>query len=381
MQFSAPGTTRCGEALLGPRARRLEARAALAGVPPRAADREVARVWFAADGLEADELRQLAELPGARLVPAGPARSGLTLLEAPLDGLARLAERAEAAGFLLTAYRNALLPPGQARLMGVVNVTPDSFSDGGEFLDPERAIEHGLKLARAGADILDVGGESTRPGADPVGAEEECDRVLPVVAALARGANVPVSIDTTKASVAERALDAGATVINDVSAGRFDPELFPLAAERRAGLVLMHMAGTPRDMQRAPRYADVAREVTAHLRERVASAWSSGIEPARIALDPGIGFGKRLEDNLDLIRALPELRSLGLPLCLGVSRKSFLGRLGAEERPERRDVETAAAVALCALFGAEIHRVHDVAAARRALRVAEALAGPARADR
>jgi dihydropteroate synthase len=306
----------------------------------------------------------------------------LWLLRTSTSALEQLAERSAAAAVLLTAHRNACLPPGPARTMGVINVTPDSFSDGGRWLDPERAIEQGLKLARGGADILDVGGESTRPGAAQVSAEEECDRVLPVVAGLASAAGVPISIDTTKATVAERALEAGATVINDVSAGRFDPAMFSLAAERCAGIVLMHMQGTPRDMQRSPCYDDVVREVTDHLRERVERAWQSGIDPSRIALDPGIGFGKRLEDNLELIRAIPELRSLGLPVCLGVSRKSFLGRLTGAESADRRDAETIGAVAIAALLGAEIHRVHDVEAARRALRIAAALGpGPSRVAR
>ncbi|MSR61406.1 MAG: dihydropteroate synthase [Planctomycetes bacterium] len=256
--------------------------------------------------------------------------------------------------------------------MGIVNVTPDSFSDGGQQLDPARAIAHGRELLAQGADWLDVGGESTRPGAQAVAAEVECERVVPVVAALA-AAGAGVSIDTTKARVARAALEQGAQVVNDVSAGRFDPELLALVAERGAGLILMHMQGTPQDMQRAPHYADVVDEVARHLRARARAAWLAGISPARIALDPGFGFGKDLEHNLALMRALPELRSLGFPLCLGVSRKSFLGRLSGEREPARRGSETLAMLVLGAELGAELHRVHEVAPARAALSVVQAL--------
>jgi dihydropteroate synthase len=258
--------------------------------------------------------------------------------------------------------------------MGILNVTPDSFSDGGAFLDPDRAVARGRAMLAEGADLLDVGGESSRPGSQPISAALEIERVLPVIAALARDGRTTVSVDTTKASVARAALEAGASVVNDVSAGRNDPELLSLVAERGAGLILMHMQGTPHDMQRAPRYDDVVREVVGHLRERARAAWQSGVGPERIALDPGLGFGKSLAHNLALMRALPEMRSLGFPLCLGASRKSFLGRLSGEERAERRGSETTAAVALGAFLGAEIHRVHDVGAARAALTVARALA-------
>jgi dihydropteroate synthase len=258
--------------------------------------------------------------------------------------------------------------------MGILNVTPDSFSDGGETLDAERALARGLALLDEGCELLDVGGESTRPGAERVPAERECERVVPVLTALARAGRGVLSIDTSKASVARAALAAGAEVVNDVSAGLRDPELFALVAERGAGLVLMHMRGEPRDMQRAPRYDDVVREVTAHLRARARAAWQAGVDPARIALDPGIGFGKLLEHNLELMRALPELRSLGFPLCVGVSRKSLLGRLSGQADARARGSETCAAVALAAYLGAEIHRVHEVAAARAALSVAQGLA-------
>ena len=274
---------------------------------------------------------------------------------------------------LLQAWNNSRRPLARPRVMGVINVTPDSFSDGGSWERPEAAIAQGLKLAAEGAEVLDVGGESTRPGSAPVPAEIEAARVVPVVAGLARETNAILSVDTTKASVAEAALDAGASVVNDVSAGRFDAGLLALVRERGADIILMHMQNTPRDMQDAPSYRSVVREVLAHLRERASACLKAGIEPHRIHVDPGIGFGKRLKDNLDLIRAIPELRSLGLPIVLGVSRKSFLGRLSGEERAHERLPETVAATAIGAFLGADLHRVHDVAEARAALDVAFAL--------
>jgi dihydropteroate synthase len=259
--------------------------------------------------------------------------------------------------------------------MGVVNVTPDSFSDGGAFRDTSRAIEHGRALADQGADLLDIGGESTRPGAGEVELPEELARVLPVVRALARATPVPLSIDTRRAAVARAALDAGATIVNDVSALTHDEGMLEVLRESRACMVLMHMRGTPETMQVSPSYADPVREVLAFLRARVAACLQEGIEPARIAIDPGIGFGKRLEDNLALLRAVPELRSLGLPVLMGVSRKAFLGALSGETRPGERLLESAAAVASAALVGAEILRVHDVRPMRAALRVAAGIAG------
>ena len=261
-------------------------------------------------------------------------------------------------------------------LVGILNLTEDSFSDGGRFPDARAAIAHGLELVRQGADLLDVGGESTRPGSTPVSAAEELERVLPVIEGLRAACAVPLSIDTTKAAVAAAALDAGAAVVNDVSAGRFDPGMLPLVAERGCGYVAMHMRGRPRDMQRDPRYGDPVREVLAELRERVAACLDAGVALAGIHVDPGIGFGKRLEHNLALLRRLRELRSLGLPILIGVSRKSFLGELTGRSDPSDRLAATTAAVACAVLQGAEVVRVHDVAAARDAARVAEALRGP-----
>ena len=258
-------------------------------------------------------------------------------------------------------------------LMGVVNVTPDSFSDGGLYLDPEAAIGHGEELARAGAAILDVGGESTRPGAEEVGVEEELRRVEPVVAGLAGGA-ATISIDTSKAAVAAAALDAGAEIVNDVTALRGDPEMAALCAERGATVVLMHMAGSPRTMQDAPAYDDVVAEVKAFLAERVEVAIGAGIAAERIWLDPGIGFGKTAEHNLELLRRLGELRELGRPLVVGTSRKSFIGRVDGSGAGERLGGTIASSV-LAAAEGADVLRVHDVAEMSQAMAVATAVLG------
>jgi dihydropteroate synthase len=263
-----------------------------------------------------------------------------------------------------------------ARLMGIVNVTPDSFSDGGLFLDPERAIAHGRDLAAAGADILDVGGESTRPGAEPVDAAEELRRVEPVVEALATdaGPGVAVSIDTAKAAVAAVALDAGAEIVNDVTALRSDPELAGLCADRGCTVVLMHMLGTPRTMQDDPRYDDVVDDVKAFLVARIETAAAAGIAEERIWIDPGIGFGKTAAHNLELLRRLGELRDLGRPVVIGPSRKSFIGRLTGREVRERIGGTIAASVIALAR-GADVLRVHDVAELRDAVATAEAILG------
>ena len=263
-----------------------------------------------------------------------------------------------------------------ANLMGVVNVTPDSFSDGGLFLNPEAAIAHGRELAAQGADLLDVGGESTRPGAEAVSAEEERARIEPVVAALASeaGAGVPVSIDTSKASVAEAALDAGAGIVNDVTALRGDADLAGLCADRGCGVVLMHMLGNPRTMQDDPSYRDVVDDVKAFLAERVQAAVAAGIDEARIFVDPGIGFGKTLDHNLELLRRLGELRELGRPVVVGTSRKSFIGKLTGRDVDERLG-GTIASNVLAVLGGADVVRGHDVLELRQAIDVAEAIVG------
>jgi dihydropteroate synthase len=258
------------------------------------------------------------------------------------------------------------------KLMGVVNVTPDSFSDGGRYLDATAAVAHGEKLLDDGAGILDVGGESTRPGAVEVDAAEELRRTEPVVAGLAGRATV--SIDTSKLAVAEAALDAGASIVNDVSALRHDSEMAALCAERGAGVVLMHMPGNPRTMQDDPVYEDVVGEVKAFLAGRIEVAVAAGIDEERIWLDPGIGFGKTIEHNLELLRRLAELRDLGRPLVIGTSRKSFIGRIDGSAVDDRLGGSIASSV-LAAAEGAGVLRVHDVAETAQAMRVAEAVLG------
>jgi dihydropteroate synthase len=259
------------------------------------------------------------------------------------------------------------------KLMGVVNVTPDSFSDGGLYLDPAAAIAHGEELARVGAEILDVGGESTRPGAEEVPAAVELRRVEPVVAALA-GGGATVSIDTSKAAVAEAALDAGARIVNDVTALRGDPEMAALCAERGPTVVLMHMLGSPRTMQEEPRYNDVVEEVKGFLAGRIEAATAAGIAEQRIWLDPGIGFGKTAEHNLELLRRLAELCELGRPLVVGTSRKSFIGKVDGSDAGERLGGTIASSV-LAAAEGAEVLRVHDALEVGQAMAVAGAILG------
>jgi dihydropteroate synthase len=257
-------------------------------------------------------------------------------------------------------------------VMGVVNLTPDSFSDGGMFSGPRAAVEHALRLVEEGADILDIGGESTRPGSDPVPLEEELSRVMPVVEELAELTDTPISIDTTKAEVARRALDAGCAMVNDISAMRLDGDMLPLVVERGVPFCLMHMQGMPKDMQVEPHYDDVVGEISQFLRERAEAALEAGADPANIILDPGIGFGKNLQHNLEILRRLGEFKSLGYPILLGPSRKSFIGAI--LDLPVDQRVEgTAAAVALGIVNGADIVRVHDVRQMVRVARVADAI--------
>ncbi len=256
--------------------------------------------------------------------------------------------------------------------MGVVNVTPDSFYDGGFYFDPARAIERGLVLAAEGADIIDVGGESTKPGSEPVPADEERKRVLPVISALKQKTTALISIDTTKAEVAEAAIAAGASIVNDISAGRFDPRMFPLVSGSGAGLIIMHMKGTPKTMQINPHYEDVLAEVKAFLQERLEAAEAFGIERERLIVDPGIGFGKRLEDNLVLLNNLDALTEFGRPVLAGISRKSFIGKILNLDPPDRLEGTIAAAV-MAILRGASLLRVHDIKAVKRAVAVAESI--------
>lgn len=261
-------------------------------------------------------------------------------------------------------------------LMGIVNVTPDSFSDGGVLGSVQAAVAHGLRLVADGADLLDVGGESTRPGADTVPAGEEICRVVPVIRGLReRGVTLPISVDTMKADVAAAALDAGADIVNDVTAGTGDAAMLPLCAERRCLLILMHMRGMPRTMQQAPAYTDVVTEVRDYLAGRISAAESAGIARDHLWIDPGFGFGKLPAHNLELLRRLNELAALGLPVLLGVSRKSTLGGLTGTPVTDR-EPESLAAGLIGALHGAAVLRVHNVAWARRALTVAQAVLGP-----
>ena len=269
--------------------------------------------------------------------------------------------------------RDLVLEAGARTLvMGILNVTPDSFSDGGQFFDMQRAVEHGLRMARDGADILDVGGESTRPGAASVSEEEERHRVIPVIRALARRTEKPVSVDTCKARVAEEAVAAGARIINDVTALAGDPDMPRVAAESGAGVVLMHMRGTPRTMQEDPRYGDVVAEVRAFLEDRVVVAVRAGVAPEALAVDPGICFGKTVEHNIALLVHLKRLTELGRPVLVGLSRKSFIGKITGCDVQERAAASIAGA-AYCALRGAHVLRVHDVKETCEALRFVDML--------
>jgi dihydropteroate synthase len=257
-------------------------------------------------------------------------------------------------------------------VMGVLNVTPDSFSDGGRFLDHEVAVEHGLRMAEEGADILDVGGESTRPGSDPVTLDDEIARVVPVVKRLVAEVDLPISIDTRKPEVASAALEAGASIVNDVSGAR-DPGMLHVVAAGEAGLVLMHMLGEPKTMQAEPRYRDVVAEVRAYLGERVAAAEAAGIGRDRVAIDPGLGFGKTYEHNLLLMGRIDSLLDLGVPVVVGPSRKSFIGAALGDVPVDRRLEGTAGAVAWLAIRGAHVVRVHDVGPMVKLLRVVDAI--------
>ncbi len=271
---------------------------------------------------------------------------------------------------------DVLLGLGKRTLvMGILNVTPDSFSDGGKFFTLESALERARQLIREGADIIDIGGESTRPGAEPVPEEEELRRVVPVIRAIREESAVPISIDTYKATVAEAALDAGANIVNDISALRFDPQMVKVVARARVPVVLMHMLGEPRTMQQNPVYTDVVREIKEFLGERIAFARAHGIE--KIIIDPGIGFGKTVAHNLEILRRLSELKELGCPILIGTSRKSFIGKLGGtEEHPlpvQERLEGTIASNVIAVLNGAQIVRVHDVAATKKALAIVDAV--------
>jgi dihydropteroate synthase len=260
-------------------------------------------------------------------------------------------------------------------VMGVVNVTPDSFSDGGRFIAPASAVAHACELAAAGAAVLDIGGESTRPGAEPVDADTEATRVVPVISEVAERVEVPISVDTTKAAVADAALTAGATIVNDVSAGTADPDMLGVVAARGAGYVAMHMQGEPRTMQVDPHYDDVVGEVAGFLVERLDAARAAGIADDALMADPGIGFGKTIDHNLELLASLPELiAAVGVPVLVGTSRKAFLGRIVDEPDPAARDDATLATVVWALERGAAMVRVHDVRGAVQAAAVLGAMA-------
>ncbi|MDP8241128.1 MAG: dihydropteroate synthase [Candidatus Hatepunaea meridiana] len=257
-------------------------------------------------------------------------------------------------------------------VMGVVNVTPDSFSDSGEAFKLDAAVERGINLTAAGADILDIGGESTRPGSDPVPLEEELSRVIPVIAALSRKVDIPISVDTYKSEVARRAIDAGASMVNDISAGNFDPEMAGIVAETGVGAVLMHIKGTPRDMQQNPVYNDLLDEVISYLTRAVEKFETGGVSRDRILVDPGIGFGKLLVHNLELIRRIGELHNIACGVLLGTSRKSFIGLL-TEKPVQDRLSGTIASIVAGAMFGADMVRVHDVEQVVDALKVVDSI--------
>jgi dihydropteroate synthase len=267
-------------------------------------------------------------------------------------------------------------------VMGVLNVTPDSFSDGGKFLEPQSAIEQALEMERAGADLLDIGGESTRPGSTETAAETELARILPVLEGLHGALKIPIAVDTRKSQVAEAAISAGAQIINDVSGLRFDPRLAEVSQRRGVPLILMHMRGEPATMQKGPFARDVMKDVVQGLRASIRKARGAGVRKSQIVIDPGIGFGKSFEQNYELLRRLPELAKLGYPLLVGTSRKGFLGatlaRNGKPAPPEERLWATAATVTASILGGAHIVRVHDVAEMAQVAQVADCLLDPVR---
>jgi len=278
--------------------------------------------------------------------------------------------------FRLRLRSRALILGKRTLVMGVLNITPDSFSDGGAYLDSEAAIARALQIEKDGADILDIGGESTRPGSSPISSEEEIRRILPVIEVLRGKLRIPMSVDTRRADVAEAALRAGAEILNDVSALRTDQRLAETARRARAPLILMHMRGTPQTMQRGPFARDVIRDVMAGLREAVALAKRAGLAKSRLLLDPGIGFGKKHEQNFEILAQLPELARLGCPIVIGTSRKAFLGKAlagpdGTNVPPGERLLGTAATVTAAILGGAHIVRVHDVAEMVQVVRVAD----------
>ena len=273
----------------------------------------------------------------------------------------------------VTVGNNILDFSKRSYVMGILNVTPDSFSDGARFFDLDAAIKHGMEMAEQGADIIDVGGESTRPGADTVSADEEIQRTEPVIRELSKRIDIPLSIDTTKADVARRALDAGAEIVNDISALRADPEMVDVAVSYQAPVVLMHMLGSPKTMQQDICYDSIIEDITDFLKERIDFAINNGVERNKIIIDPGIGFGKSVgNDNFEIIREMRSFASLGLPVLVGPSRKAFIGRL-LDAEVDERDIGTLATVSIAIHNGANIVRVHNVAQTKMAAKVADSV--------
>ena len=273
---------------------------------------------------------------------------------------------------ILQVRGNRLLLGQKTWLMGIINVTPDSFSDGGLYFNKEKAVDRGLELAEEGADIIDIGGESTRPGSDFISTEEELMRTVPVISALRKKTDVLISVDTTKSEVAEAALGEGADIINDISSFRFDPKMLSLAAQKDIPVILMHMKGTPKNMQLNPFYEDLLAEIRGFLEERIATAQAYGIKKEKIIIDPGIGFGKSFKDNLTLIKGLKFLEPIDRPILIGISRKSFIGKI-LSLPPQERTEGTIASAVLSIINGAHILRVHDVEAVKRAVLITEAI--------
>lgn len=299
--------------------------------------------------------------------------SGFPELGWLVEELRETVQRLSVTRFVIRCPRRTFTLGQKTLLMGVLNVTPDSFSNGGLFFEKDRAVAHGLKMAEEGADLIDVGGESTRPGSKPLDLDEELRRVIPVIESLAKRIDVPISIDTYKSAVAQRAVDAGAQMINDISGLNFDPEVAAVAARTKVPLVLMHMRGVPETMQQDVHYESLFSEILCSLRKSIEKAEASGVSPDQIIIDPGIGFGKNLEHNLLLIKNLAEFRILGKPILLGTSRKSFIGRLLDGAAVTERLEGTLASVVIGILQGAHMVRCHDVLQARRAITVADAI--------
>jgi dihydropteroate synthase len=258
-------------------------------------------------------------------------------------------------------------------IMGILNITTDSFYDGGKYISVDKAVKHALKMVDEGADIIDIGGESTRPGAEPISVDEELKRVIPVIEILSKKLSIPISIDTYKAKVAEEAINAGATIINDISGLRFDPLMPEVASKYKVPVIIMHIKGTPKDMQKNPQYDALIPEITEYLRGSIVLAKQAGVEENMIIIDPGIGFGKLLEHNLQIIKNLKEFTQLGKPILIGVSRKSFIGKILNDASPSERLEGTASSVAISVINGANIVRVHDVGFMYKVVKMADAI--------